>query len=450
MNGSRRQCKASLHVAICGFSILIAGCELNQRIQGQVLPAQDWPTYHRDNVRSGYVENMPDLQHLNVAWSTRLDGAVYAQPLAIDGHVIAATENNTVYSLNPQTGRIEWQTHIATPVPRSQLPCGNINPLGITGTPAFDPATGLLFAVAEIGGPAHDLVGIEVHNGQIRIRRPAEASNGSPGAHQQRAALLVSQGMVYIAYGGLFGDCGNYHGAVIAVHSDGSGALLSFQVPTTREGGIWAAAGPAADAAGNIYVSVGNGAAEFGTWDHSDSVLRLSRNLQLQDGFAPDRWKKDNGSDEDLGSLGPVMLPDGFIFIAGKSGIGYLLRADHLGGVGGQTAQKPFCHAYGGAAIAGTAVFVPCNEGVQQLRLTSAGDFTLGWRAAETPGSPVVGGNTVYSLDRRGALVALEIGTGRVRAKVQVGETSRFATPMLYQNRIFVGTMTGVAAVTGS
>src|SRR5262249_40396541 len=156
-----------------------------------------------------------------------------------------------------------------------------------------------------------------------------------------------------IAYGGLYGDCGAYRGTVLAARTDGTGAMLSFQVPTRREGGIWAAAGPVFDEGGNVYVAVGNGAAVSDPWDRSDSVLRLSPTLQRQDGFAPDRWIQDNKRDEDLGSLSPVLLPGGFVFIAGKSGIGYLLHADALGGVNGQIVQKPFCRAFGGAAVVG-------------------------------------------------------------------------------------------------
>jgi outer membrane protein assembly factor BamB len=370
--------------------------------------------------------------------------------LAIGGHIFAATENNTIYSLDPQSGHIEWQTHIAPPVPRSKLPCGNINPLGITGTPAYDSASGTLFAVSETTGPSHLLVALDIKSGQIRNRRPAEPPNGSPAAHQQRAALLVHDNLVYIAYGGLFGDCGDYHGTIMAARTDGSTGFLTFQVPTRREGGIWAAAGPVMDANGNLYVAVGNGSAEGVTWDQTDSVMRLSSLLQIRDAFAPDRWAQDNRSDEDLGSLSPVLFPNDRLFIAGKSGIGYLLAANHLGGVGGQIVQKPFCHAYGGAAVVGNEAFVPCNEGVQELRLDSPNDFSMGWRAADVQGSPVVGGNTVYSLDRRGALHALDMSNGKVRAKVEIGDTSRFATPTLYQNRVFVGTMSGVVAVNPS
>jgi outer membrane protein assembly factor BamB len=412
--------------------------------------SSDWTTYHRDNTHTGYVPNLPDLQQLAVAWTTPLDGAVYAEPLVVGEHVIVATEGNSLYSLNASTGQIEWHTNVGQPVPRSALPCGNIDPLGITGTPVYDPATGLVFAVAEVGGPAHVLVGLDVRTGEVRVHRSADPAGMEPATQQQRAALLLSQGMIYVAYGGLFGDCGNYHGWVIASRTDGSGSLLTFQVPTGREGGIWAPPGPAVDAAGQIYVSVGNGSQVVGDWDHSDSVLRLSPTLQLEDGFAPDQWRQDNLTDADLGSLGPVLLPDGTIFIAGKAGIGYLLHSDKLGGIGGQIAAQPVCHAYGGAAVVGSTVFVPCNEGVQQLQFGPGANLSLGWRADGVPGSPVVGGHTVYSLDRSGTLYALDADTGKVRTTVAVGGVSRFATPTLWGNRVFIGTLSGIVAVTAS
>ena len=410
----------------------------------------DWTTYHRDNTRTGYLPNLPDPQQLAVAWNVTLDGAVYAEPLVVGGHVLVATEGDSLYSLDAHTGKIEWRTNIGQPVPLSALPCGNIDPLGITGTPVYDPATGLVFAVAEVSGPAHILVGVDARTGEVRIRRSADPAGMDPTAHQQRAALALANGMVYAAYGGLFGDCGDYHGWVVGARTDGSGGLITYQVPTQREGGIWAPPGPSVDAAGRLYVSVGNGSATSGGWDHSDSVLRLSPTLKLEDGFAPDQWGQDNARDADLGSLGPVLLPNGLIFIAGKAGIGDVLHADALGGVGGQALTRPVCHAYGGAALVGSTVFVPCNEGVQQLQIGPDASLTLGWQARQAPGSPVVGGRTVYSLDRSGTLYALDIATGQARATVAVGPTSRFATPTLYGNLVFVGTMTGVAAVVGS
>ena len=334
-------------------------------------------------------------------------------------------------------------------MPLSDLPCGNIDPLGITGTPVYDPQTGLVFAVAEIQGPAHVLVGVDVKTGHVKVRRLVDPPGMDPLAHQQRAALALSGGRVSIAFGGLYGDCGNYHGLVVASRTDGAGALLTYQVPTTREGGIWATAGPVIDAQGNLYVTVGNGAATQGDWDHSDLVLRLSPTLQLEDGFAPQSWQSDNASDADLGSMGPVLLPNGLIYADGKSGQGYLLRADHLGGVGGQIQTISLCSAYGGAAVSGLSLFIPCDDGLRQLQLEAGAHLVAGWHAPQqVTGSPVIGGQTIYSLDPGGGvLYALNAATGEVRATLSVGATSRFATPTLSQGSIFIGTLTGIVAV---
>ena len=413
------------------------------------LTSADWTMYHDNNARSGFVAGVPDPTGLTSLWKQPLDGAVYAEPLVVDGQVVVATENDTLYALDARTGQVQWRTSVGSPVPQSDLPCGDIDPLGITGTPVYDPQTGLVYAVAEIQGPGHILVGVDVKTGLIKVRRLVDPPGMDPQAHQQRAALALSGGRVYIAFGGLYGDCGNYHGWVVASRTDGAGALLTYQVPTTREGGIWAPAGPVIDAQGNLYVSVGNGEATQGDWDHSDSVLRLSPTLQLEDGFAPQSWQSDNASDSDLGSMGPVLLPNGLIYADGKSGQGYLLRADHLGGVGGQIQTTSQCSAYGGAAVSGLSLFIPCSEGLRQLQLEAGTHLVPGWHAPQqVTGSPVVGGQTVYSLDPGGGvLYALNATTGEVRATRSVGATSRFATPTLSQGSIFIGTLTGIVAV---
>jgi outer membrane protein assembly factor BamB len=409
--------------------------------------AHDWTMYHYDRARTGYVADTPDPKSLTVAWSVPLDEAVYAQPLAIGGKIIVATENNTIYALKASDGSVLWKTNLGAPVTRDNLPCGNISPLGITGTPVYDPATKLIFAVAETSGPRHELVALDIDSGQVRQRRSADPPGmSSPEAHQQRAALALNHGIVYVAYGGLFGDCGDYHGTVIGARTDGQGSLLVYQVPTTREAGIWAPPGPVIDSNGKLYVSVGNGEATSGAWDKSDSVLRLSPQLQYEDGFAPTQWPQDNARDADLGSMGPALLSDGSIVSAGKSGQGYLLRGDHLGGVGGQIQEMDLCSAYGGAAVLGTRAFLPCTDGVREVKVES-GKMTVGWQASGVPGSPVIGGHTLYAMKSGGALVALDVDSGQQRASVDIGETTRFATPTIYGDAIFVGTVAGITTV---
>ncbi|WP_052889900.1 PQQ-binding-like beta-propeller repeat protein [Thermogemmatispora carboxidivorans] len=409
----------------------------------------DWTTYHRDNTRSGYIAGVPDPVRLVSLWTTHLDGAVYAEPLVVHGRVIVATEGDSLYALNASNGNVLWHTRVGTPVPLAALPCGNIDPLGITGTPVYDPATNLIFAVAEVSGPRHMLVGVDADSGVLKFSRSVDPPGADPQVHQQRAALALANGRIYIAYGGLYGDCGDYRGRVVAVPTTNpQAAMLTFTVPTPREGGIWAPAGPAVAASGNIYVSVGNGAVTSGDWDHSDSVLRLSPTLQLEDGFAPTQWASDNAADLDLSSLGPVLLPNGLLFIAGKSGIAYLLRANALGGVGGQLQEQRLCDAYGGAARVDNVIYLPCSLGVLQVTIAGGPRMVRGWQApANINGSPIVGGNTVYVVDRTGALYALNRQTGAVRARLSIEPTSRFATPTLMGRTLLIGTMSGVVAV---
>ncbi|MGZ3626955.1 MAG: outer membrane protein assembly factor BamB family protein [Ktedonobacteraceae bacterium] len=407
----------------------------------------DWTTYHANNQRTGYVQDTPDPRSLSKIWSTSLDGSVYAEPLVVGNRVIVATEGDSLYALDPTTGSVQWHTNVGTPVPLSSLPCGNIDPLGITGTPVYDPATGLVFAVAEISGPAHILVGLDVQTGQVKVRRPVDTDGMDPRAHQQRPALALANGMVYFTYGGLDGDCSDYIGRVVASHTNGQGPLLVYTVPTPREGGIWATPGPSVDASGNLYVSVGNGAITGGQWDHSDSVLKLSPTLHLIDAFAPTSWGQDNANDADLGSQGPVLLPSNFIFAAGKSGNGYILNARKLGGVGGSIDEQHVCRSFGGAATVDSTIFVPCTDGLLQITVDARGHMHQGWQASgDIVGSPVVGGHTVYSFSQ-GVMHALDMNSGQLVASLDVGKANRFATPTISGTSLFIGTLAGITAI---
>src|SRR5206468_5909222 len=129
----------------------------------------------------------------------------------------------------------------------------------------------------------------------------------------------------------------------------------------------------------------------------------------------------------------PVLLPNGLLFTQGKSDQGYLLHADRLGGIGGQIQTISVCSAgaYGGAAINGQIAYIPCADGLREIKL-DAGKLALGWQASQqVTGSPVIGGNTVYSLDTGGKLYALDATSGSVRTTIAVGSTSRFATPTI-------------------
>ena len=456
---------------ICSLLIMLTSCNITQGgnstnsastppALGSPPPAssekpkigQDWTTYHYDNQRTGAISGVIDPHQLGFAWNTLLDGSVYAEPLVVNGHVIVATENDTVYALDPTNGHILWHNHVGTPVQQSTLPCGDINPLGMTGTPVYDPATHLIFVVAEETGPHHLLIAIDAASGKVRFQRNVDVAGMDPPPHQQRAALALANGRVYVAYGGLAGDCGDYIGTVVALQTNNQGPLLSFRVPTAREGGIWAPPGPAIDEAGNVYVAVGNGASTSGPWDHSDSVLRLSPTLHLEDAFAPQNWAQENGNDTDLGSMGPLLLPGGKVFIAGKSGSGYILHQNALGGIGGQVSQLHICNgvAMGGGVVVGNTILVPCADGVRHVTINADNSMKIDWHVASMQQTPIVGGHTADGSDPQGNIYAVNLATGKTQATFSAYSgiaLPRFATPTLSGNMLFLGTTTGIMAV---
>ena len=415
--------------------------------------ASGWPTYHRDLSRSGSDATSPSLLAAHRAWvAASLDGQVFAEPLVSGSRVFVATEGDSVYALDARTGRQLWRTHLGEPVPRSQLPCGDIDPLGITGTPVIDPSAGRLWVVASVQPGRHELVALDLASGVLRSRRSVDPPQADPRALQQRAALALSHGLVYVAFGGLFGDCGTYNGWVVGARSDGTGSLLTYRVNTNGRAGIWGPSGPAVDASGDLYVSTGNGNST-NTFDFGDAVIRLSPELGVLDWYAPANWADLNAGDTDLGSMGPSLLGGNLLFQAGKAGEGYLLRADHLGGINGQAFQAGVCGgAWGGTAYLPPHLYVGCSDGLTALRLGSGATFTVAWRGPRFWAEPpIVAGGLVWTVDRDGArLIGLDPTTGTVAFQLSLGAGSHFATPAAADGRIFVAAGRTIVAVSRS
>jgi outer membrane protein assembly factor BamB len=416
-------------------------------------PESTWPTFHQNPARTGTVTGLPAAGHLTDAWQAHLDGNVYGQPLVVGSEVIAATENDSLYALNKSTGTVIWRTHVATPVPLSALPCGNINPLGITGTPVYDQANGLVYAVAETTGYHHVLFGFSVTDGKVRVERDIPTPDGQPRYDQQRDALTIEDGRVYVGFGGLDGDCGPYIGSVVGVPLTGSGTLIDYRVPTAREGAIWGTAGPVTGPDGTLYVSVGNGSVTSAKFDGSDSVTALSPSLKQIGIFGTSTWYQDSKADRDLGSTQPALLANGRLLALGKSGTAYLLSSSHLGGVGGQLTEATVCPAYGAASVEGSTVYEPC-EGGGMAAISVAGDhIRVLWRGPENAwGSPVAGGGAVWVTDwDSGELYELAAATGAVRDEIELGGAlPHFASPTLAGSLVYVGTDDGVSAVSGA
>src|SRR2546430_15246424 len=96
--------------------------------------------------------------------------------------------------------------------------------------------------------PHHEIVALDVATGAVRYHQPLDPPGADPLTHLQRGALALSRGSVYVPFGGRFGDCGAYHGWVLAARAADGGRTAVYQVPTSREGAIWAPPGPSIDA----------------------------------------------------------------------------------------------------------------------------------------------------------------------------------------------------------
>jgi outer membrane protein assembly factor BamB len=365
-----------------------------------------------------------------------VDGAVYAEPLVVGGRVIVATENNSVYALDAATGARLWGVHLGTPVSGGSLPCGDIDPSGITSTPVADPGSGVVYAVMYRSGFRHLLVALDLSTGAVRWERPIDPPGGDYTTEQQRAGLALANGRVYVSYGGLFGDCGKYHGWVVGAPATGPhGSLAYYQVPSKNEGAIWAVSGPAVDSAGDLYVATGNG--NSSSFDYGNAVIKLNAGLTPLTFFAPPNAGALNTTDTDLGSTGPLLLTGSRVFIAGKSGIGYLLDAQALGGLGdGLTQINLGSAAFGGDAYAGGTIYVPTVSGIIAVQ---AGSDTLHvlWRQSAASQSPIVAGPALWAIGN-GVLYQLDLATGAVRYQASVGQSAHFATPSASGGRIFV------------
>ena len=399
---------------------------------------QGWTTYHENNARTGY-EAVAIFTSVARGWvSPQLDAAVYGETLVLGDSVYAATENNSVYSLNAQTGAIAWRTNLGPPVPGSSLQCGDINPSGITGTPVIDQSSGTIFVVT-FTHLEHFLIGLNVQTGSIVSNRSAEPPNFDVTAQQQRSALSLANGIVYIPYGGLAGDCGQYHGYVVGLPASGTGAMDVYQVPTTREGAVWAPSGAAIDPSGTLYVATGNGASST-AFDHGDSVISLSPSLSEIGYFAPTNWAQLNQGDADLGSVGPALVGPQTLFQIGKAGVGYLLNASALGGIGGSIFSSNVCSgSYGGTALSGSVLYVPCLNGLFALRIGS-GSFTSLWNTTSfEAGPPIVTQGVVWTVDiSSSTLYGYSASTGLQLYSFALQGVVRFTTPSAGDGQVFV------------
>jgi hypothetical protein len=350
--------------------------------------AQSVTTSQYDNVRSGAntLETTLTPRNVNVRrfgkiLALKVDGDVYAQPLFVAGLEIpgkgrhdvlfVATEHDSVYAFDAYghpaspLWRVSFLRSGVTTVPEDDVQCPFIaREVGITSTPVIDAEAGTLYVLARTkelnGSPSkqyrqrlHALsvtTGVEEFGGPVAIRATIRGKgDGSQSGRVEfdalrenpRAALLLANGLVYLTWGSSC-DVGPYHGWVMAYDARTLKQRAVFNAsPDADDSGFWASdTGPAADEGGNLFLATGNGRfdAAKGGRDYGDSLLQLDgQSLKPADYFAPFNVDKLAADDSDLGSGGPVLLPEQpgshphLVVIAGKGGTIYVVDRDRMG-----------------------------------------------------------------------------------------------------------------------
>jgi hypothetical protein len=332
--------------------------------------AQNVVTYHNSLTRHGHYV-VPGLtlsaaagMHPDTNFKAKVNGHVYAQPLywlpagSKTGQIIVATESNHVYALSAKTGAVIWDTKLKPSVPLSELPCGNIDPDGITGTPVIDPSAGIVYFDAltnDKSSPRHLLYALSLTNGSVLPKWPLDvqaelAKQGvtfSSSTQGERSALLLFNGALYVNYGGNWGDCGSYNGTVLQLKTSPP-KIVAHWATTANGGGIWAQGGTAGDGE-SLYATTGN-TFNASMWSGGEAIIRLRPGLawsdKSKDYFTPSNWQQLDQEDADLGGTEALPLdiavpgepPAKRVIAFGKDGNAYLADRTNLGGVGGALA----------------------------------------------------------------------------------------------------------------
>ncbi len=431
----------------------------------------DVTTYHNDVARTGQNTTETKLTQANVNSATFgllhnlfVDGRVDAEPLylsqlSISGvaHnvVFVMTEHDSAYAFDADTGTKLWQVSLlgAGETTSDDRGCGQVSPeIGITSTPVIDRAAGangILYAVAMSKNGTtyfqrlHALditTGAEVNGGPVTVQAtyPGTGANSSggivtfdPKQYKERAALLLLNGVIYTSWASHC-DFDPYTAWVMAYNQAtlAQTAVLNL-TPNGTRGSIWQSGGGlATDPQGNIYTLMANGTFETtldangfpNKQDYGNAFVKISTggNLKVADYFDMSTTVSESGTDTDLGSGSPMILPDSaygtantlnLAVGAGKDGNIYVVNRNDMG------------------------KFSPSANNVYQ---ELAGALPNGvW------GVPAYFNNTVYYCDSDGTLKSFSIANGKL-STTPVHTAASFIYPGVLPSVSANGTSNGI------
>jgi hypothetical protein len=486
-------------------------------------------TSQYNNMRTGTTLNETVLTPRNVyvkqfgkVGAFKVDGAVYAQPLFVPAVEVpgkgkhdvlfVATEHDSVYAFDayrPKDAPL-WQVSFldskrdVNTVPAGAAQCPFIQPeIGITSTPVIDLKSGTLYVLARtaVGHTFREnqyfqhLHALAITTGAEKFGGPKEITASVPGRgaghangqvrfdplkENPRAALVLANHILYLTWGSSC-DVDPYHGWMMAYDPATLAQKAVLNVtPDGDEGGIWASdTGPAVDASGNIYVPTANGTfdAAFGGRDYGDTELKLAvdgSSFTIRDYFTPYDEAQLSNSDADLGSSGPLLLPDQpgphrhLLVQPIKGSVIYVIDRDQMGQFhkGGDAVVQRIPIAgggYGAMAYWNGHVFFACSDDSLRDWAVKDGKLALSKSSImrfENPGAtPSVSANgtenglvwavstkTWNGQDRPAVLYAFEANnidepiysSEQNSARDRVGLATRFVFPVVVNGHVYI------------
>ncbi len=228
----------------------------------------------------------------------------------------ALGSNPNVVAFDETSGQAVWTAHLTTG--------GD----GIRGTPVIDPASRRLFVVT--GNNPHLVHALSVDTGveattggwPVTLSKSLTYTGTGPDGtaytqtfpsqfQNQRGALLLANNILYIPFGGEYGDGNAYFGWVVAIDITNPASLAGWAGVSPKTG-IWGPGGLASDGT-SVFAVTGNSAASSRSTSDSEEVIRLtglaSFTRNEANVYVPAAWSLWDGNDRDFGASTPSFVP---------------------------------------------------------------------------------------------------------------------------------------------
>jgi len=493
-------------------------------------------TYKNDLARTGQNLTESVLTPANVTSASfgllrtlAADGKVDATPLYVSGltvqgspHnvVFIASESDSVYAYDADTGTLLW--HVSLLLAGEDVKtvpaygCPQVTPtIGVTSTPVIDRsagAHGIIYLVAMSRTSASNAIhqrlhaldvttGVESLGGPVDIAATYPTLGGTttfdPAQYEERAALLLSNGTLYTSW---TSHCDQfpYTGWIIAYNASTLARTAVLNVAPNSGGmgpAIWmSGGGPAADAAGNVYLLTANGVFETtldangfpNQGDFGNSFLKLSTaggTLAVNDYFTMYNEAEESNRDSDLGSGGVMLLPDlqdsggtvrHLAVGAGKDTNLYVVNRDSMGRF--NSSANRIWQQLSGALTPGIwstpayfngALYFGTNGGalhrfaINAARVSASPTSSSSVHFAYPGTSPAISANgtsngilwahentspaVLHAYDAGNLANELYNSAQAANGRDQFGAGNKFITPVIADGKVFIGTQSGVA-----